>query len=95
MYRHITIAKLKPGELDTVSAAARRLIDAARREPGCISYNLLIPENGQDTIILLEDWTDRVCFEQHIKAPSTSAFGAVCDPRCASAPVFIPANQVY
>ena len=95
MYRYITIEKMLPGKADMVLEAARRMIDATRREPGCISFSLLIPEKGENTMILLEDWSDSTCREVHMETPSAQAFEQLCETRLQAPPIRIPAEQVY
>ena len=58
---------LKPGSMETF----RRLIDSnardsCRNEPGCRQFDVLIPENDADRVVLYEIYDSRQAFDEHL-----------------------------
>ena len=43
-------------------------------ESGCHSFMVLSPETEADTIILVEVYTDRAAFEEHLRTPHFEVF---------------------
>ena len=59
---------LKPGSM----GAFRRLIDtnareSCRNEPGCRQFDVLIPENEADRVVLYEIYDSRQAFDEHLR----------------------------
>ncbi len=55
-------------------AAAYELIDVARREPGCLYYDLHASLTDPDRVMCLEHWRSRAALETHFGTPHLSAF---------------------
>ncbi|MCP1236549.1 antibiotic biosynthesis monooxygenase [Gluconobacter kondonii] len=43
-------------------------------ESGCHSFTVLSPETEADTVILVEVYTDRAAFEEHLRTPHFEVF---------------------
>jgi (4S)-4-hydroxy-5-phosphonooxypentane-2,3-dione isomerase len=66
---------LKPGTM----AAFRQLIDVNAQnscdfEPGCQRFDVLVPFNSQDKILLYEIYDDKQAFEAHMKTDHFLSF---------------------
>lgn len=48
---------------------ARGLVDAIRKEKGCISYEYYYPENNPDEVLLVDKWVDEEALEAHHNTP--------------------------
>ena len=71
---------IRPGSLEAFVAAAYMLIDAARRVPGCIYYDLHASVTDPDRLFCFEHWADRANLDIHLASPHTAAFGAAIAP---------------
>lgn len=65
----IATLTIQPGSLDKVVAAARPCIEATRKEPGCISYDLNMDVTDNTRLVFVERWKDRAALEAHFNAP--------------------------
>lgn len=54
---------------------ARELIDASRKEPGCISYGLYQDMSNPNVLTFIEEWEDLEAIENHNRSPH---FTAIC-----------------
>ena len=66
---------LKAGAMD----AFRRLIDdnarqSCRREPGCRRFDVLIPKDAEERILLYVIYDDRAAFDAHLRTQHFDAF---------------------
>lgn len=70
------IAHLKAhaGKGDEVVALAGPLIEATRREAGCISYDLYRKPDDPDMLVFVETWKDRAAVDAHFAEPHLKAF---------------------
>jgi quinol monooxygenase YgiN len=85
MLYSIMVVKVKSDAIDDIVAAAKVLAEQTRKEPGCISYNLLKPSTAEDTVIFLEAWEVFDDFLTHadlreIEGTPLNAFGNVMMP---------------
>ncbi|THK38303.1 antibiotic biosynthesis monooxygenase [Ensifer sp. MPMI2T] len=72
----IAYLKAHPGKGDDVVALASPLIEAARKEAGCISYHLYRKPAEPDTLVFVENWKDRAAVNAHFAEPHLKAFQA-------------------
>ncbi len=72
------IAHLKAhaGKGDKVVTLAAPLIEATRKEAGCISYELYRKAAEPDTLVFVESWRDRAAVDAHFSEPHLKAFQA-------------------
>lgn len=71
---------IRPGTLEAFVEAAYVLIDAARREPDCIYYDLHASVTDPDRVVCMEQWATRAALGVHLVSPHTLAFGKVIAP---------------
>ena len=72
----IATFRIRPGALEPFVEAAYVLIDAARREAGCIYYDLHASVTDPDRVMCFEQWSDRQTFDRHLAAPHLVTFSA-------------------
>ena len=72
--------RLRPGALEPFVEAAYALIDAARREAGCLYYDLHASVTDPDRVMCVEQWRDRPAFDQHLATPALASFSAAIEP---------------
>ena len=68
--------RIHPGALEPFVEAAYLLIDAARREAGCIYYDLHASVTDPDRVMCYEQWGDRAAFDRHLASPHLASFSA-------------------
>jgi quinol monooxygenase YgiN len=68
--------RIRPGALEPFVEAAYALIDAARRESGCIYYDLHASVTDPDRLMGFERWNDRETLDRHLASPHLATFNA-------------------
>ena len=66
--------RIRPGALEPFVDAAYALIDAARREQGCLYYDLHASVTDPDRMLCYEQWSDRAAFDRQYATPHMAAF---------------------
>jgi quinol monooxygenase YgiN len=69
----------KPGERDNMIIKSQNLIESTRLESGCISYNLYKSTEGDDILLMLEQWENIEVLETHMQTVHFKAFGAAIE----------------
>jgi quinol monooxygenase YgiN len=72
----ISTANLKPGTREACLAPACIVIEASRKEPGCISYDLHFSVTDPDKMVFVEVWKDRAALDEHFTTPHFKAWRA-------------------
>ena len=84
----------RPGSENTVREALTALVDASRKEDGCVSYDLFESTSAPGTFVVVEVWTGQDALDAHMKSPhmreAAGAFGA----HLAAAPGIHPLRPV-
>jgi quinol monooxygenase YgiN len=62
--------QIDPKQRDIALREAASLIEMARQEPGCLSYNWGADMTADDTIYVYEEWLDQASLHAHFTAPS-------------------------
>ncbi|MEI2300636.1 putative quinol monooxygenase [Ensifer sp. MJa1] len=65
-----------PGKGEEVASLAAPLIEATRREAGCITYELYRKPADPDTLVFVETWKDKAAVEAHFAEPHLRSFQA-------------------
>ncbi len=65
--------KAKPGEEEAVRKALIVLVDATRKEKGCLCYNLHQSKKDKTLFAFYEQWVDQKAFDAHGKSPHMAA----------------------
>lgn len=61
--------------LDAVTAAG--VLEATRREPGCVAYEFFLPAADCERVLLVERWTDRAAQAAHMTRENIKTLGAI------------------
>ena len=72
----ISTAYLKPGTREQCLAPARTCIEASRRDPGCIAYDLNLSVTDPDRMVFVEVWESRAALDAHFQTPHFKAWRA-------------------
>lgn len=56
---------LHPGALEPFVGLAHAVIDASRREEGCIVYDLQASVTDPDRVVMVEKWESREALDRH------------------------------
>ncbi|WOS61867.1 putative quinol monooxygenase [Sinorhizobium fredii] len=72
----IAYLKAHAGKGDDVVALAAPLIDATRKEEGCISYDLYRKPAERDSLVFVETWKSRAALDVHFAEPHLTTFKA-------------------
>lgn len=67
--RIIARAKAKPDQVAQVRAILIALVEATRREPGCLSYELLQNHDDPTDFAFIERWASQAAEQAHLKTP--------------------------
>jgi quinol monooxygenase YgiN len=78
--------RVQPGSLTTVLAAAARMSDASRAEPGCLSYHCAQDVGDPNTLVLVEEWASDEALQTHLSSPAFAAFVETIRPVVAERP---------
>ena len=73
----VVIAKitLRPGALAAfLPVAAADARDSMAREAGCLAFNVLVPEDGENQVVFHEIYRDRAAFDLHLTQPHFHTF---------------------
>ena len=69
----VSTAHLKPGTREKCVAPALAVIEASRKEAGCVAYDLHFSITDPDKMVFVEVWQDRAALDEHF---TTSHFKA-------------------
>lgn len=72
----IALVQAKPGLEMTLVAAQAELVHVARKQPGCISYELHESVDQPGKVVFFERWIDRDAWECHMRGSHMDAFRA-------------------
>jgi|AP95_1055475.scaffolds.fasta_scaffold186431_2 quinol monooxygenase YgiN len=75
---------LEPGQKDNFIARVRQHRQTVlKEEPGCRHFDLLLPEEGADTVVLHEVYDDQAALDVHMETPHMKAYRADTGPMVA------------
>ncbi|MEP3047442.1 MAG: putative quinol monooxygenase [Roseibium sp.] len=66
--------KTKPGSTEAIRKAVAPCLEATRREPGCITYDLFQNMEDPDSLVFVEKWESREALSAHFEAPHLIAW---------------------
>ena len=69
----VAVIEGKPGSADAIKAVAKPCIEATRKEPGCLAYNLHQDQARPDHFIFIEHWASSEILAKHSKTPHLTA----------------------
>ncbi|MBG6249411.1 MULTISPECIES: putative quinol monooxygenase [Symbiopectobacterium] len=56
---------IKPEAIETVLPLYREFVEATKKEPRCIAYDLYIDGKDIGQFIFIEEWPDRAALDEH------------------------------
>lgn len=65
-----------PGEIEKFTEAAKAMVEATRKEEGCLLYCFARDLNDPDILRIAERWTDEAALDAHMASSHMAAFGA-------------------
>jgi quinol monooxygenase YgiN len=68
--------KYPPGGIDQLKDEMENVIEATRREDGCINYDFAVDIGDPTRLIVFERWRDQEALDEHIKSPHIAAWRA-------------------
>lgn len=66
--------RIEPANREAAVTAARDMMEATRREPGCISYTMSADLADQGAFHIFEEWESQAALDAHFKTPHMAAF---------------------
>jgi quinol monooxygenase YgiN len=72
----VAMAQAKPGFEAALVAAQAALVLEARKQPGCILYELHEDDSQPGKVVFFERWRDQAAWQNHITGPHIEAFKA-------------------
>lgn len=79
--------RIKEGQRDAFLALAHNdANESLANESGCHQFDVLVPEESGNTVVLHEVYTDRAAFEKHMTMPHYQPFKDGTDPLLEEAP---------
>jgi quinol monooxygenase YgiN len=76
--------EMVPGRLDAfldrVRRHAKTCLDS---EPGCLQFDILVPDEGGDRVFLYEVYADRAAVDVHVATPHMARYREDTDPMIA------------
>lgn len=57
-----------PGGVEKAREAMQKVVEATRREDGCVSYDFAVGLTEPDQLIVLERWRDQKALEGHFRS---------------------------
>ena len=70
---------MKPGMRETFlkDVQSQGILDAVRREEGCLEYAYYLPVEENDTLLLVERWRDQSAQQVHLATPHMAQLGKI------------------
>ena len=76
----------RPDKVEAFKAVAFELVEGSRKEPGCVSYELLQNLSDPTDFTFVEQWADTAALDVHMTAPALSAALGKVGPLLAAPP---------
>jgi len=74
-----TVTVAKPELKDEVLKAIQAVVDATRKETGCISYNVFEDVTNPLKFVFIENWKSQAAIDSHNNSPHFKAFVKAID----------------
>lgn len=72
--------RIRPGTIEPFVEAAYAVIDAARREPGCLLCDLHASVTDPDRLVCIEQWDSKQSYDRHPATPHLVNFSKAIEP---------------
>jgi quinol monooxygenase YgiN len=70
----IAEAEIETADMDRLRDAGRRMVEASRKEPGCITYAYSFDMLQPNRMRAIEVWTSEAALREHFTTPHMAAF---------------------
>jgi len=84
MFVLVVNLKIKPENVEAFMKKANENAAAARKEPGCRQFDILVDPNDKTKVMLYEIYNDEKAFEAHQQTPHFKKYIAEAVPMLAS-----------
>lgn len=68
---------VKPDQVKAFITAGQAVVDATRKEAGCISYALYQLPTDPTKFVMYEEWKDQAAIDSHFEQPHFKTFGQI------------------
>lgn len=85
---------VKPESVDAAHDVLTTLVNASRKEPGCIDYQLLQRADAPHVFQTVERWADQASIDTHMAAANVGAAIAAAGPMFAEPPEILTFNKL-
>jgi quinol monooxygenase YgiN len=62
------LMEIAPGGAERFAEVTRELVDATRREPGCVEYRFAQSIEKAGRFEVFEEWADQAALDEHVRA---------------------------
>lgn len=66
--------RIRDGDMTEALAISRRHVERSRREPGCVSHDVLIDPGHDHRLMFVERWVDRAALDEHFAVAESIEF---------------------
>ena len=85
---------VKPESVDAAHDVLTTLVNASRKEPGCIDYQLLQKADAAHVFQTVELWADQASVDAHMAAANVGAAIAAAGPLFTAPPEIVAFNKL-
>src|SRR5947208_910338 len=78
--RVVARIKARSETVDEVRELLRGLVEPTRKEPGCVTYELLQNRDDPTDFTFVEEWESNAAFESHLASDHLEAIGPKLQP---------------
>lgn len=80
---------IKPEAIESVLPLYLALVEATKREPLCIAYDLYVDEKDAGHFVFIEEWPDRAALDAHCASEHFRRLVPMINQHQRKAPTFI------
>lgn len=84
---------IKAESIEIVLPLYRKLVEATRREPLCIAYDLYIDQKDTGHFVFIEEWPDRAALDAHCATEHFKHLVPMIDRHKRKEPTYILMDQ--
>ncbi len=78
--------RLRAGVAEEALRLSREHVERSRREPGCLSHDVLVDPDDPDRLVFVERWADRTALDVHFAVPESIGFAQAIGELAAERP---------
>jgi quinol monooxygenase YgiN len=92
--RVVAVIPVSAEAVDQVRPALHTLVEATRKEDGCVSYDLFESGSAPGTFVTVECWRDAASLDAHMSMPHVAAAFAAAEGALSGAVAIHPLHPV-